>query len=414
MLNMPFVIHDPPSAVEKEMLKFVNANIAGMIVFQIDLLEANDDYDMACYFPARMFRKNREKCVDALYELYDTINSSVVYYKLLPLHNYLLYQIIDGYIDDYKALPDDYGFSIPEVLKKRIIENYIPEAIKEYPKETEEELIESLFDSLENPSVYIELCFDDTDFLDYDLRHYVQLAIYSPGIFRCMMNYEELDQLIDVMPGDVAEQYKAFRREMDREKRMDPEGAIINILISALESFHKRIVHHCDEDEVKLTAELEEKIELTLADIYGIHMKREYNIGRSIKRLGETDLYFYKIENGLIRDLAILENKEIDRFREQYYQLIGYLNPSFLFGITISINRNHSLSNARKIIIEELKGLEGDYAVESISASDRFPFYLMSEHIVPETGEMMSVHHLILNLEDESRQVAARIARHQE
>ena len=44
MLNMPFVLHDPPSGVEKEMLKFVNANIAGMIVFHIDLLEENVDY----------------------------------------------------------------------------------------------------------------------------------------------------------------------------------------------------------------------------------------------------------------------------------------------------------------------------------------------------------------------------------
>ena len=62
-----------------------------------------------------------------------------------------------------------------------------------------------------------------------------------------------------------------------------------------------------------------------------------------LKKLGETDLYIYKESDGIITDYAILENKYIENFTEQYNQLMGYLNPYFKFGITLSLNRKMSL-----------------------------------------------------------------------
>ena len=44
-----------------------------------------------------------------------------------------------------------------------------------------------------------------------------------------------------------------------------------------------------------------------------------------------------------LTDYAVLENKYIENFTNQYNQLMGYLNPNFEFGITLSMNREMSL-----------------------------------------------------------------------
>ena len=264
---------------------------------------------------------------------------------------------------------------------------------------------------LSKPDGYIDILFEDTDFLDIDIRSYVLLAMSDPVSFKSMMSYEELDQYIEIMPADVAWKYSEFRNEIREIERNDPENVIINTLLNALNSFHKRVADYENESEVRLTAHLEDKIELTLASQHNIYTKREYNIGRTLKELGETDLCFYKEENGKMIDIAILENKEIDRFKDQYLQLMGYLNPFFQFGITLSINRKYTLSKAREMIIGSLKSIEGDFSVAAITVSEVNPNNLFSEHIVPETGKRMRVHHLILNLADESRHQAAIKAR---
>ena len=199
---------------------------------------------------------------------------------------------------------------------------------------------------------------------------------------------------------------------MNKEKNFDPERVIVNIIQNAIDTFQRRVAVHYGKDEVSLTADLEEKIEMTLAELYDIHIKREYNMGRALKGLGETDLYFYMIQEDQIVDLAILENKVIERFRDQYYQLMGYLNSNFLFGMTVSINRHYTLDDAKRKIKESLKSIEGEYTVtEEVYTSKEHQNRLMSVHTVPETGKRMNVYHFILNLEDGSRQSAARYGR---
>ena len=197
-----------------------------------------------------------------------------------------------------------------------------------------------------------------------------------------------------------------------REENFDPEKVIVNVVQSAIDIFQKRVAVHYGKDEISLTADLEEKIEMTLAELYDIHLKREYNMGRALKGLGETDLYFYTIQEDRIVDLAILENKVIEKFRDQYFQLLGYLNSNFLFGMTVSINRHYTLEEARNRIADTLLSLEGEYAVgKEVYFSGEHRNRLMSVHTVPETGEKMNVYHFILNLEDGSRQEAARQGR---
>ena len=199
---------------------------------------------------------------------------------------------------------------------------------------------------------------------------------------------------------------------MKREEIFDPEKVIINIVQNAIDTFQRRVAVHYGKDEISLTAELEEKIEMTLAELYDIHIKREYNMGRALKGLGETDLYFYRIQDDQIVDLAVLENKAIEKFRDQYYQLMGYLNPNFLFGMTVSINRNYTIEEAGRRIADTLYSMEGEYAVgKEVFFSEEHENRLMSVHTVPETGKKMNVYHFILNLEDGSRQEAAKQGR---
>ncbi len=199
---------------------------------------------------------------------------------------------------------------------------------------------------------------------------------------------------------------------MKREDNFDPEKVIVNVVQNAIDTFQRRVAVHYGKDEISLTADLEEKIEMTLAELYDIHIKREYNMGRALKGLGETDLYFYRIQDDQITDLAILENKVIEKFRDQYFQLIGYLNPNFLFGMTVSINRNYTLEEAKRRIADTLLSVEGEYAVgEELWFSEEHENRLMSVHTVPETGKKMNVYHFILNLEDGSRQEAAKQGR---
>ena len=199
---------------------------------------------------------------------------------------------------------------------------------------------------------------------------------------------------------------------MKREESFDPEKVLVNVVQNAIDTFQRRVAVHYGKDEVSLTADLEEKIEMTLAELYDIHIKREYNMGRALKGLGETDLYFYTIREDQIVDLAILENKVIEKFRDQYYQLMGYLNSNFRFGMTVSINRNYALDEAKRRIADTLQSIAGEYAVgEDVRFSPEHENRLMSVHTVPETGKKMNIYHFILNLEDGSRQEAAKQGR---
>ena len=145
---------------------------------------------------------------------------------------------------------------------------------------------------------------------------------------------------------------------------------------------------------------------------YGLSVAREFTMGRAIKKLGETDLYIYKESDGIITDYAILENKYIENFMVQYNQLMGYLNPYFKFGITLSLNRKMSLSQGFDEIEKELKTIEGDFVpinIRRIGESETL--MIVSEHIVPETGNKMKVYHLIFQLNDKERKEVAALAR---
>ena len=178
----------------------------------------------------------------------------------------------------------------------------------------------------------------------------------------------------------------------------------------------KRIVDFKDRDEVKITADIQDAIGNVLNSKYGLHIAREYTMGRSEKKIGETDLYIYKEVDGWVEDCVIIENKYIEKFDRQYDQLIGYLNCNFEAGVTLSMNRNKSLKEGFDIIERKLHEKRRSAEVQcppvSIERIEKGKVrYIVSEHIVPETKEKMKLYHLIFQLNDDERHKAAINAR---
>ena len=91
---------------------------------------------------------------------------------------------------------------------------------------------------------------------------------------------------------------------------------------------------------------------------------------------------------------------------------MGYLNPYFEFGITLSMNREMSLKKGFDEIENKLKCIKGSFQpvkIQRIGETDTL--MIVSEHIVPETGNRMKVFHLIFQLNDKERKEAAASAR---
>ena len=143
-------------------------------------------------------------------------------------------------------------------------------------------------DELESCNGYIELIFEDFDFLEEDMfRGLAEFAMSTPPVLLNSMSFKGLDQYVDVMPGEVARRYTAFRTELDEIVKADAESVIVNTILNALNSMHKHVVYYRDMNEVQITVGLENIIEAGLADMYDIHTKREYNIGLAKKRSGK-------------------------------------------------------------------------------------------------------------------------------
>jgi hypothetical protein len=95
---------------------------------------------------------------------------------------------------------------------------------------------------------------------------------------------------------------------------------------------------------------------------------------------------------------------------------MGYLNPDFTAGFTLSINKDKGWEETFDYICEKLERLKekgGTFAPVSIvrCVEPNRTQYVKIEHIVPETGMNMPVYHLVLQISDSERHKTAIEAR---
>jgi len=107
-----------------------------------------------------------------------------------------------------------------------------------------------------------------------------------------------------------------------------------------------------------------------------------------------------KEDRDCIEDYAIVKNKFIEKFLQQYKQLLGYLNHYFKFGVTISIDKKYSLDTAIKMIKDTLFSIENnDFPITEIGGVSGFPYIVKSIHTLPEDkARQMPIYHMIFQL----------------
>lgn len=201
-----------------------------------------------------------------------------------------------------------------------------------------------------------------------------------------------------------------------KKTRTDPTEKVLELLLGILKNMSGRIADLVQKDETKLTSDIMAFIHPILNAKYDIEISRECSLGRSRTNIGETCLYFFQLYE-FKQSMYILEVKDIQSINLSYEQLMGYLNPDFLAGITVSINRVMEWDAAFDFIynqLEEIKETKAQFApifVDRVTDASGSTLYIKTEHIVPETGRIMPVYHMVLQLYNAYRKNVATKAR---
>lgn len=396
MIQIDLVNYDNLTSLGMKVTQYVNNNLKDIIRVLIDILEDDSEFELDSFFPRDYLQRKPQECRNAIYELYELICSRNIRDYIKPKYEYLLYAILEWWEDCVDSAEDLLLNPVDDNLKKKL----------------DNEDKKNILMRIQDYNEYYYFCFQDHDFLPLQLSNMVMLYLQNPKLVEMFFQYDDLDEFIDLMECDLRERYLEQRSKKNSISNNSLADSIVVELLSTIRRFQKRIPHFENRDEVQITADLQDAVEGSLNSKYGLHISREFTMGRARKKLGETDLYIYKEENGILTDYAVLENKYIENFKNQYNQLMGYLNPSFEFGITLSLNRKLSLKQGFEKIENELKSLSGEFKPVSIEKiGERDTLMIISQHNVPETGNVMKVYHLIFQLNDKERKEVATLAR---
>ena len=304
-----------------QITKYVNRNLKDIIRVLIDVLETDPEFELDGFFPRDYLERKPQECKNAVYELYELICSANIRDYMKPKYEYLLYAILEWWEDCADSEED---------LIINLVDDELRDALDDEKGRT---ILKHITDYEE----YYYFCFEDHDFLPSQLSNMVMMYLRNPELVEMFLQYDNLD----LMECDLRERYLEVRHMSENRNHNSLSQNIIMELCSVIRRFQKRIPHF-ERGEVQITADLHDSVEGILNNKYGLSVAREFTMGRATKELGETDLYIYKESDGIITDYAIPENKYIENFTEQYNQLMGYLNPYFKFGITLSLNLNYS------------------------------------------------------------------------
>lgn len=386
----------------EEINKYVNKNLEHMVKCYIDFSE--DNSELSNIFPAYKYEDNSKFGQKTLNELYNIIKSDIERGVLKPKYKFLLKCIIEYFLD----LQED-----GEIFEFLDIDDRLKAQIKIYDKVYIDEGYDiSLIREITSLERYKESCFTDWDFdhnlIDMFVNEYIENVNY--GKSNGYLSY--LDEYIDIMSPDLRELYVECREKCDINTL---ESEIVLKVYSSLRLLEHNVLEIFYDDETKISNQIYRMIGPEIKTSLNVEVNREKPIGRALSKLGEADLYFYKNEP-YYKDIAIFENKILEKFKDAFNQLQGYINQNFEFGATISINRKKTISNALEYIKEILNNYENtEIIIDSIEEKPfgvEYPYVLKSVCSVPEDNKKkINIYHLILNLNDSSRVKVAREAR---
>lgn len=401
------------SKIDAKVNEYVNKNLKVMIEVYREYLNENDGWSikekLLDAFP-RAFIVQNDHIEELIEELYEIIYSHTIRDYIKPKYEATLYYIIKWWIDITKDQEDNIPIKLDDKLLTEIIEN------EEYQFEDEGNIVLEQLNNIEN---YLIFCFEDHDFTTSFLADYIKGYLENPLIFQEILNIN-LDEYLDLMPVDMKELYLEKKRVVEEvtqivKREKDLEEKIIKEIYFCCDMISSQVIEHKDKSEIELSNEIFGRLKRLFKNSFNIEIEREAEIGHSKKKLGENDFYLYQNDEEF-SNIAIGENKVLEKFNEAYGQLLGYLNPSFKFGFTVSISRDKTIREAYDYIINQLekKNYEKYEVIEICEKpfGNDYMYLIKSTHIIPEDIQRcMGIYHIILDLNDKYRQDVAIEAR---
>lgn len=279
----------------------------------------DDPYDMIKQLsPKALFREKPELCERRLFELYDLLESPIVRKTIQPIYEYMLYQSIEFVIEIEGN--DAEGFWKLGEQERESIRHYFEVEI------TEDDNYDKMIKDITNLEEFLTVCFWDWDFLPNQVNILTSLSIENPSEFLLFMDYEELDDYIELMDVDLKEKYLQNREKI---KSLDKEDkstfSLLNKdFLKALISVQKNHLYIGKTED-----EINDYIRDMLQIKWDVHDQTRQGESETGKQAGEVDFVF--MNKGM--PFALAEALKTDSMNEAYIhkhitKAIDNYNPS--------------------------------------------------------------------------------------
>ena len=199
--------------------------------------------------------------------MYEIICSKNIRDYIKPKYEYLLYTILSWWQDCADSEEDLITNEVSDELKSAL--------------DTEEG--KGVLERIQDYEEYYNICFQDHDFLSGQLSNMVMLYLQKPQVLEAFFQYDNLDDFVDLMDVDLRERYLEARSQKEDVEDVPIEEKIVGEFLSVLKLFQKRIVQFEKRDEVEITADLQDAVGEILNNKYGVHIAREFTMGRACK-----------------------------------------------------------------------------------------------------------------------------------
>jgi len=345
--------------IDMAVTEFVNKNIEIMIDVLIALLDEEDEDNktfVEFFLPIGYIKRDYKEGRLLFDELLELIKSSNMRDFIKPKYEYLLYSILEWW--------EDFCDNDEKYLLQYELDITLLEKIKNEPQYLGEYGENTILEAVTNFKQYYLFCFYDHDFLPEMVESLVATYLNDRSYFEKVFSDIDLDDYLVIMPNDLSELYVEKKEKISKKSKsivIDKqifEDQIIMEISFCLTLLEQRIIEIESRDEVEISNDIYHGLVRVLSVKFDLQCAREMPIGRAIKKLGETDLYIYQNTSKTRKDWCIIENKVIEKFEDQYKQLLGYLNNNFEFGVTISISKNKNLEDAVNFIENKLFSLK--------------------------------------------------------
>lgn len=183
--------------ISYQIQEFVNDRLSEVLRVFIDIIDDNNGYGIEDFLPFPNSRNDVKDWEEKVRELYEILISKSTRNSIKPYYEYLLYYILDWYIDCNSDDCELFHFTIPENLEVAIMS---AEDIFDDEKQ-------SIIRCISNLREYNEMIFYDRDFLTDNVANMVMLYIDNRTMYNMVFGDINLDDYYLLMPGDIQDLY---------------------------------------------------------------------------------------------------------------------------------------------------------------------------------------------------------------